>query len=134
MPSIRDIENDVVLEVSDNPVFAHGVWECGNRRFVDIDGDLYEPITTTIPPTVGPIAFMRLFTADERVNVRQLRSTDPKIDDFLLQLEDPRTDAVVMALPSIQDDLEYVLTAIEVAGLSIDVQVRKAEILTGQPR
>src|SRR5687768_3918964 len=108
-----------------------GMW---NQRFVDPDGSLYEPIITTVPPTVGPIAFMRLFTVDERVKARELRTTDLKLNDFLMQLENPRTDAVVMALPSIQAEIEYVLEAINNAGLTIDVQARKAEILTGQPK
>ena len=133
MPSIRNIETDVIYTVSQNPVFVDGMWECGDQRFVDLDGTIYEPIITLVPPTVGPIAFMRLFTADERVKARELRATNPKINDFFLQLEDPRTDAVVMVLPSIQADIEYVLTAVEAAGLSIDVQARKSEILTGQP-
>ncbi|MDC8446075.1 MAG: hypothetical protein LV471_09155 [Nitrosomonas sp.] len=89
-------------------------------------------IPPVIPPTVNAIAFMRLFTSDERIKARELRATDPKIDDFWRQLEDPRTDVVVMALPSIQDDIECTLNAINTAGLTIDVQTRKAEILSGQ--
>lgn len=133
MPAIRHIETDVTYTVEGNPIYINGLWECGDQKFVDLDGTLYEPIITLIPPAVGPIAFMRLFTADERVKARELRATNPKINDFFLQLEDPRTDAVVMVLPSIQADIEYVLTAVEAAGLSIDVQARKSEILTGQP-
>lgn len=86
----------------------------------------------TVPPTVGAIAFMRLFTSDERVKARQLRSTDLKLDDFWMQLEDPRTDVVVMAIPSIQADIEYTLNALKNDGMDIDVAMRKAEILLGQ--
>lgn len=87
-----------------------------------------------IPPTIGAIAFQRLFTRAERVKARELRATDPELDDIWKQIEDPRTDVVVMALPSIQEDVEYTLDAVKIAGLAIDVAARKAEILSGQIR
>lgn len=133
MPQIRHIESDVTFNVSRNPVYVNGIWECGDRRFFDPAGSLYDPILTVIPPTVSAISFMRLFTLDERIKARELRATDEKINDFWAQLEDVRVTEVVMALPSIQEDIEYTLTAINAAGVTIDVQERKAEILSGQP-
>lgn len=87
---------------------------------------------TGVYPTVGAIAFQRLFHIDERVKARELRVNDPKLDDIWRQLEDPRTDVVVMALPSVQADIEYTLQAVKAAGLTLDVEARKAQILSGK--
>lgn len=92
------------------------------------------PPSPSMPPTVGAIAFMRLFTRQERAKARELRANDLELDDIWKQLEDQRADVVVMALPSIQEDIEYTLQAVKAAGLEIDVAARKAEILSGQVR
>ncbi len=133
MPKIRHITNGDVLTVAEMPAFRDGIWECGDQRFTDATGSEYEPIADApVPPTIGAIAFMRLFSREERVKARELRVTDLQLDDFWRQLEDPRTDVVVMALPSIQRDIEYTLQAVKAAGLGIDVVERKAKILTGE--
>lgn len=92
------------------------------------------PPVSNAPPTVGAIAFQRLFTRAERVKARELCANDPDLDDIWKQLEDQRADVVVMALPSVQEDIEYTLNAVKAAGLEIDVAARKAEILSGQIR
>lgn len=85
-----------------------------------------------IPQTVDVINFKLLFTSAERIKAEQLRATDAIINDFWLILDDPRTANVVMALPSIQSAIEYTLTKINEGGVTIDVQDRKAAILSGQ--
>ncbi|PTQ86828.1 hypothetical protein [Nitrosomonas ureae] len=132
MPAIRDIEADVTFIVEKNPVLTYGFWECGDRRFFDPDGMQYEPIITTAPLTVDVITFKLLFTSQERIKAKELRHTDVLIDDFWSILDDPRSENVVMALPSIQDAIDYTLTAINAAGLTIDVAARKVAILSGQ--
>lgn len=109
-------------------------WLVDGTQYPDPDKEfIVDPPAPVIPPTVSAIGFIRLFTLDERVKARELRSTDPKINDFWAQLEDPRVTEVVMALPSIQAEIEYTLMAVNAAGVTIDVQQRKAEILSGQP-
>lgn len=135
MPKIKNLASSEIIEVSEAPVWIGGVWECGDRRFTDETGDQYQVVldsATLLPPTLGAIAFMRMFTPDERVKARQLRATDLQLDDFWRQLEDPRTDVVVMALPSIQADIEYTLEAVKAAGVNLDVAARKATILSGE--
>jgi len=133
MFKLVDQNNDTIHQSQSRPEWIQGVWECGDARFTDQNGDLYVVLEISIPPTVGAIAFIRLFTLDERVKARELRTTDPKINDFWAQLDDPRVTEVVMALPSIQSEVEYTLSAINAAGVALDVQARKAEILSGQP-
>lgn len=82
-------------------------------------------------PTVGPIHFKMLFTALERLKAKELRGVDPMLDDFWALIEDPRTDVVNLALQSVQAAVEYTLSAVEAAGIELDVPTRKAEILAG---
>jgi len=133
MFKLVDQNNNAIHQSQTRPEWVRGIWECGDRRFVDTDQIDYELVVDSIPPTVGAVAFIRLFTLDERVKARELRATDPKINDFWAQLDDPRVTEVVMALPSIQSEVEYTLSAINAAGVTLDVQARKAEILSGQP-
>lgn len=129
---LKDIETGKTNPCAAKPEWVNGIWECGDWRMTDPTGTNFEAIEEIPPPTIGAIAFMRLFTSDERIKARELRTSDLMVDDFWRQLEDPRTDVVVMALPSIQNDIEYTLNAINSGGLTIDVQARKAEILAGQ--
>jgi hypothetical protein len=132
MHFLKDIETGEPRPCAAKPEWINGIWECGDWRMTDPTGTAFEAIEEAPPPTVGAIAFQRLFHIDERVKARELRATDLKLDDFWRQLEDPRTDVVVMALPSIQADIEYTLQAVKAAGLDIDVAERKAKILTGE--
>lgn len=91
-----------------------------------------EPVVVApVPPKVGPIHFKMLFTPAERVKAKALRSTDYVIDDFWGLLDDPRTDTVDMSLESIQRAIEYTLGQVNAAGVEVDVEARKVEILTG---
>lgn len=92
--------------------------------------DPVEPVV--IPPKVGPIKFKMLFSSAERVKARQLRESDPVLDDFWQLIDDTRTDEVDMSLESVQDAIEYTLTVVSNAGVSLDVNSRKAAILTGE--
>ncbi|WFS02767.1 hypothetical protein [Rhizobium tumorigenes] len=84
------------------------------------------------PPTVGPMQFQLLFAPMERVTAMALRKTDPVIDSFWQMIDDPRMTAVDLSLKSVQDAIEYMLTKVKAAGVSLDVAARKAAILTGQ--
>lgn len=83
------------------------------------------------PPTVGPNHFKLLFTVQEGVTAKGLRATDPVLDYFWSIVDDPRTDVVDLALTSVQNAVEYTLTKVKAAGVSVDVPARKAQILTG---
>ena len=132
MPQIKHIESNVTHNVSQNPIYQNGIWECGDQRFVDPDGTLYESTPMFTPPAVSVTYFMLLFTPAERVKTRELRETDPTINDFWLLLEHPKTENVVMALPAIQASIQYTLEAIDAAGVETDIAARKAQIMSGQ--
>ena len=117
---------ETVVEVEAGTVAIADLYDCATGKFSK--PETFSPA----PPTVGAIAFQRLFTRAERVKACELRAIDPELDDIWRQIEDPRTDVVVLALPSVQDDIEYTLNAIKASGVEIDVAARKAKILTGQ--
>ncbi len=80
---------------------------------------------------VAVIEFKMLFTGPERVKARELRATDPVLEDFWGLLDDARTANVDLALPSVQAAIEYTLTVVQAAGVALDVAERKAAILSG---
>lgn len=104
------------------------------------DGAWSAPTATELPeapevaqsyPTVGPIHFQMLFTSQEAVAAEGARTTDPVLNRFWKLIEDPRTDVVNLGLQSVQDAVEYTLTVALAAGVELDVQARKAQILSG---
>jgi hypothetical protein len=116
------IENGTNLELDGHLVIAGKLSE-----FAIDDG------IPALPPTVGPITFQLLWTEAERVAIDDLVLTDKAVANFKRLLDDPRTDAVVMALPSIQNSIETTLAALVGAGIIAedDAPTRKAEILAG---
>lgn len=82
-------------------------------------------------PKVGPIHFQMLFEPAEMVTAEQLKATDKVLASFWKLIDDPRTDTVDLALTGVQNAIEYTLTAVKAAGVPLDVQARKAQILTG---
>jgi hypothetical protein len=139
MAKLTSTQTDIALTVPADTFYSKelGAWIAGDQRFSDDTGGEYNftpDAEVALPPTLGAIAFQRLFTRAERVKSRELRATDANLDDIWRQIEDPRTDVVVMALPSVQEDIEYTLQAVHDAGLDIDIAARKAQILAGQIR
>jgi hypothetical protein len=130
---IKNIESGESRPCAVRPEWISGIWECGDFRVTDESGTENEVIEQAPPPTVGPITFQLLWTEAERVAIDDLVETNKAVRNFKKLLDDPRTDAVVMALPSIQNSIETTLTALAGAGVITegDVPVRKAEILAG---
>ncbi len=75
------------------------------------NGQWHEPApvaeTTALPPSISPIEFKLLFTAQERVAIKAARATDPVIDDFYEVVEDPRLTFVDLGLQSTRDAIGY---------------------------
>lgn len=88
------------------------------------------PVVLT-PPKVGPIHFQMLFTMEEGEKADELQATDKTLARFWKLVNDPRTDVIDLSLQSVQNAVEYTLTVVKMAGVTVDVPVRKAEILTG---
>lgn len=94
------------------------------------------PTPAPVYPKVGPIAFQMLFTPQEMITADELKATDKALASFWKLIDDPRTDVVDLALESVQNAIEYTLTAVSAAivaggGSAIDVPARKAAILSG---
>lgn len=88
--------------------------------------------SNTIPPTLSVSMFLMLWSRAERVKARELRTNNLDLEDIWARIDDTRTTEVNLALPSVQDDIEYTLNALKAAGMDIEVTARKAEILSGQ--
>jgi len=90
-----------------------------------------EPVAAVTYPKVGPIAFQMLFTPAEMIAADELKATDKVLASFWKLIDDPRTDAIDLGLESVQNAIEYTLTAVKGAGVAVDVPARKAAILSG---
>lgn len=95
-----------------------------------------EPPPAPVYPKVGPIAFQMLFKPEEAITADGLKATDKVLASFWKLIDDPRTDVVDLGLQSVQNAIEYTLTAVSAAivaqgGAAIDVPSRKAAILSG---
>lgn len=92
-----------------------------------------EPTTPAVVyPKVGPIHFQMLFHPAEVVAADELKATDKVLASFWKLVDDPRTDTIDLNLTTVQNAIEYTLTVVKAAGVPLDVQQRKAEILTGE--
>jgi len=131
MNKIERIATGDIFTTSEAPKFVSGIWECGDQRFTDETGTEYRPILALVYPKVGPIHFQMLFTPEEAITADGLKATDKVLASFWKLIDDPRTDVVDLGLQSVQNAIEYTLTAIKGAGVAVDVPARKAAILSG---
>ena len=147
MTNFARIINDVAVDVSADPqnsfhpdIAAEFVAVPDNVRAGWIKGadgkwsapaPTPEPVPAVTYPKVGPIAFQMLFTPAEMIAADELKATDKVLASFWKLIDDPRTDVVDLGLESVQNAIEYTLTAIKGAGVAVDVPARKAAILSG---
>lgn len=137
MPQIKHIESGQIYDVSVEPQFVAGVWECGDQRFTDMAGNEFSIVPLQQkPPSVSAIQFKLLWTSAERINIKELRKTDPVIDDFMSIVDDPRVELIVLSLDSVQNAIQYTLGALHQKGVFSEEQiaVRLTEILAGQTK
>lgn len=94
------------------------------------------PEPEPVRPKVSVTDFKFLWTSDERIALKELRSTDPVIDDFYDILDDTRTTSIDLALTSTQDFVNHAVQELVTAGViaSADQDSRIEQILSGQPR
>lgn len=95
-------------------------------------GDVYDgsAFHSPLPPplevlSLSPIEFKLLFLPSERVAIKQLRATDPMVEDFMSIVEDPRITHIDLSLQSTR----YALAYLEEKGLI--TATRLQQILTG---
>lgn len=122
MPKIKLIATGEEIPVAANPVYDPNTrhWECGDQRFADWDGDLFEAIPDppaalkigTRKPT--PPQFLTLFTPQERIAARA--SEDAFVQDFMALLNDPRMSEVDLDGPPVIQAVNYLAFAIIIEG------------------
>lgn len=88
------------------------------------------PVVPPNPETtylaVSPIEFKLLFTAPERVAIKN--SVDPVVQDFFSIIDDPRLTKVELGLQSTQDALQYLVSKNLITG------ARRLEVMAGIPK
>jgi hypothetical protein len=125
MWQLKNIETGLLQLCSVRPQWISGIWECGEFRVTDVNGDLYEVVELPpSPPKVSPVQFKLLFTSPERIAIKA--STDPVVQDFFDIVNDPRLTHVDLGLQSTQDALSYLVS------VNLLTTERRAEILLGQ--
>lgn len=112
---------EVTDQVEDGWTLKNGVWSAP----VTVPAEAPPPVPAEAPK-VSPVEFKLLFTAQERVAMKEARATDPLIDDFFDIVEDPRLTYVNLGLQSTHAALAY----LEAQGLI--TEARRQEILSGQ--
>lgn len=147
MSNFARIINDVAVDVSTDPensfhpdIAAQFVavpdnvqagWAKGSDGKWSAPAPAPEPVPQVTYPKVGPIHFQMLFTPAEAITADGLKSADKVLASFWKLVDDPRTDTIDLGLQSVQNAIEYTLTAVKNAGVDVDVPARKAAILSG---
>lgn len=134
MPSIKNIQTGEIFTVPANPQFKDGVWDCGDLRFQDPEGSLYEAKVDL--PVLTPMTLYMAFTAAERIAIKN--SADPMVKEFWemydmsVRLNKPTDPNLV----SVQEALQYLATPASPgpgAGI-LASQDRVQQILQGIPQ
>lgn len=130
MPKLINNETNEVFVVAAAPIWAGGVWECGDQRFMDVGKNIYTPFNE---PNVSPVEFKLLWTSQERAAIKTLKDTDPIVDDFYEIIDDPRLTLVNLSLTSTQQAVDYLLAKLVAADVLTEEQVadRREAILSG---
>jgi hypothetical protein len=116
MPKIRNVASGVETSTASLPRYDTETrcWECGNLRFSDWNGDLFQaipdPAEPLTPRTVfSPVEFQSLLlTAPERIAIRAKRPTDPFINDLMTLIE--QAGEVDLANPATRMGVGYLTT------------------------
>lgn len=132
MPKLKHKESGEEFTTSEMPHWSPSTrcWECGDLRFADFEGDLYEAISDPPAPlTIGtrkptPPQFLTLFTPQERIAARA--SEDAFVQDFMALLSDPRMSEVDLDGPPVIQAVNYLAFATIIQGYRI------APILAGE--
>lgn len=129
MPYLIDIATATRHLVSAAPRWHHGIWECGDQRFVDPDCSLYR----APPPPIGPNEFYFLWTMQEQVAIEEIRKTDQVVMLFMRRLDDPRTMEVDLSDPAVQGAVRHTVAQLVAKGViaGTEAEDRIAAILAG---
>lgn len=72
---------------------------------------------------VGPVEFKLLFTSAERLKFKELRATDPVLDDFFEIMEDSRLQHIDLSLRSTQNVVAHSLGLLVTANIIDEANV-----------
>lgn len=84
-----------------------------------------QPEPVPVYPKVTPVEFKMLFTSAERIAIKEARTTDPVVDDYLDIVEDTRLQVVDLGLQSVQEGIQHLQS------IGILTEDRVSQILAG---
>lgn len=132
MPYIKNLSDGSLIPVSKEPVYANGMWDCGDLRLTDLSGTHYGPAYASM----SAARFMDCFTPAEEIAI--MGSTDPVVKVFVARLNraiaagqeiDPNT-------VSVQEGVQYLATTNQTPATSpastYIAPSRVADILSGK--
>lgn len=113
MPQIKRLADGAIINVTSDPKWVSGVWECGSERFADPSEAAYQAVVAY--PSVTVPAFMLLFTSPERQGIRakvaDTGAPDHTLNDWWAILQDQRTVVVDLDSNSTWLALQYLEAA-----------------------
>ena len=101
----KNYSTEVEDNVEDNAELVDGVWV--NPVTPEPDTDYVIPEPEKVYPKVSPLEFKILFTAQERIAIKEAKATDEILQDGFEILEDTRLTVVDLGLASTQDFIDY---------------------------
>ena len=101
----KNYNTKVEDNVEDNAELVDGVWV--NPVTPEPDSDYVIPEPEKVYPKVSPLEFKMLFTAQERIAIKEAKATDEVLQDGFEILEDTRLTVVDLGLASTQDFIDY---------------------------
>lgn len=101
----KNYSTKVEDNVEDNAELVDGVWV--NPVTPEPDTDYVIPEPEKVYPKVSPLEFKILFTAQERIAIKEAKATDEILQDGFEILEDTRLTVVDLGLASTQDFIDY---------------------------
>lgn len=100
-----DVEDDVVIGAE----LVDGVWTNPIAPEYVVP-EVVAPEPEKVYPKVTPLEFKMLFTSQERIAIKEAKSTDAILQDGFEILDDPRLTMVDLGLASVQGLIDYMVT------------------------
>jgi len=133
MPQIRYLADNSLITTAVDPAWVNGIWECGDKRFVDLEQNLYSPVSNY--QTMTPMQFYIAFKSQERIAIKT--STDPNVVEFwaTFNIAKDASGGIDPNLVSVQEALEYLALPVTSGGAGILASTdRISQICAGTPQ
>lgn len=119
--SFKSSNPDISIFAYNNTVNTNIMGMTYNKTTGELSG---EPTPILVPTVVTIAQFKQLFTAQERLSIKQARLTDPLLEEYYSVLEDPGLATIDLNLQSTKDLVALLVTK------NLLTQERASEVLS----